>query len=78
MYFLGFSVSGVINHYLKLIFKQQRPERSTHSTMIFSGRNLLILARDRVGYYEIHGMPSGHAQCFFYFMTYLAIFVILK
>ncbi len=31
-----------------------------------------------MGFYEIHGMPSGHAQCFFYFMTYLALFVVLK
>ncbi len=28
MYLIGFAVSGVINHYLKLTFKQQRPERS--------------------------------------------------
>jgi len=28
MYLAGFSVSGVINHYLKLTFKQERPERS--------------------------------------------------
>ncbi|CAF5212503.1 unnamed protein product, partial [Rotaria magnacalcarata] len=34
--------------------------------------------RDRMGLYEVHGMPSDHAQTFFYFMTYLAIFVILK
>ncbi|UJR28376.1 hypothetical protein I4U23_009618 [Adineta vaga] len=62
MYFGGFFVSGIINHYLKITFKQQRPERT----------------RDRVDFYEIHGMPSGHAQSFFYFMTYMAIFVILK
>ncbi|CAF1007011.1 unnamed protein product [Adineta steineri] len=31
-----------------------------------------------MGLYEVHGMPSDHAQTFFYFMTYLAIFVILK
>lgn len=31
-----------------------------------------------MGLYQIHGMPSDHAQTFFYFMTYLAIFVILK
>lgn len=62
MYLAGFSVSGVINHYLKITFKQQRPERT----------------RDRVDFYEIHGMPSAHAQSFFYFMTYLALFIILK
>ncbi len=28
MYLAGFFVSGVINHYLKIAFKQQRPERS--------------------------------------------------
>ncbi|CAF3890629.1 unnamed protein product [Rotaria sp. Silwood2] len=39
---------------------------------------IFVLARDRMDYYEIHGMPSGHSQSFFYFMTYLAIFVILK
>lgn len=37
-----------------------------------------ILAREKVGLYEVHGMPSDHAQTFFYFMTYLAIFIILK
>ncbi|CAF0742130.1 unnamed protein product [Adineta steineri] len=62
MYFGGFFVSGIINHYLKIVFKQQRPERT----------------RDRMDFYEIYGMPSAHAQSFFYFMTYLAIFVILK
>ncbi|CAF3414144.1 unnamed protein product [Rotaria sp. Silwood1] len=31
-----------------------------------------------MGLYEIHGMPSDHSQTFFYFMTYLAIFIILK
>ncbi len=30
MYLGGFSVSGVINHYLKITFKQQRPERSKY------------------------------------------------
>jgi len=62
MYFGGFCVSEVINHYLKAIFKQPRPERT----------------RDRMGLYEVHGMPSDHAQTFFYFMTYLGIFIILK
>ncbi|CAF0778438.1 unnamed protein product [Rotaria sordida] len=62
MYLNGFFLSGIINYYLKITFKQQRPERT----------------RDRMDYYEIHGMPSGHAQSFFYFMTYLSIFVILK
>ncbi len=28
MYLAGFSVSGIINHSLKITFKQQRPERS--------------------------------------------------
>lgn len=28
MYFAGFLVSGIINHYLKITFKQERPERS--------------------------------------------------
>ncbi|CAF3674469.1 unnamed protein product [Rotaria sordida] len=68
MYLNGFFLSGIINYYLKITFKQQRPERKMH----------FILARDRMDYYEIHGMPSGHAQSFFYFMTYLSIFVILK
>ena len=31
-----------------------------------------------MGLYEVHGMPSDHSQTFFYFMTYLAIFIILK
>ncbi|CAF0815188.1 unnamed protein product [Rotaria sp. Silwood1] len=62
MYFTGFFICGIINYYLKITFKQQRPERT----------------RNRMDYYEIHGMPSGHAQSFFYFMTYLAIFIILK
>jgi hypothetical protein len=44
----------------------------------FLYRNTFLSARDRMGFYDIHGMPSGHAQSFFYFMTYLAIFVILK
>ncbi|CAF1313744.1 unnamed protein product, partial [Didymodactylos carnosus] len=62
MYSGGFCVSEVINHYLKIIFKQPRPERT----------------RDRMGLYEVHGMPSDHAQTIFYFMTYLAIFIIMK
>ncbi|CAF3527453.1 unnamed protein product [Adineta steineri] len=62
MYFGGFCVSEVCNTVLKRTFKQARPERT----------------RDRMGLYEVHGMPSDHAQTFFYFMTYLAIFVILK
>jgi len=62
MYLGGFGISTIINHFLKITFKQQRPERT----------------RDRMSFYEIHGMPSAHAQSFFYFMTYLAIFVILK
>jgi len=62
MYFGGFCVSEVCNHCLKRIFKQARPERT----------------RDRMGLYEVHGMPSDHAQTFFYFMTYLAIFIIHK
>ncbi|CAF1972045.1 unnamed protein product [Rotaria magnacalcarata] len=62
MYFGGFCVSEVCNYALKRFFKQARPERT----------------RDRMGLYEVHGMPSDHAQTFFYFMTYLAIFVILK
>ena len=28
MYFIGFVISGWINYYLKITFKQQRPERS--------------------------------------------------
>ncbi len=31
MYFIGFIISGVINHFLKLTFKEQRPERSTEN-----------------------------------------------
>ncbi|CAF0925609.1 unnamed protein product [Adineta ricciae] len=62
MYLGGFFVSGIINHFLKIICKQERPERT----------------RNRVDFYEIYGMPSAHAQSFFYFMTYMAIFVILK
>jgi len=62
MYLGGFFLSEVINHCLKRIFKQPRPERT----------------RDRMGLYEVHGMPSDHAQTFFYFMTYLAIFIIVK
>lgn len=38
----------------------------------------LMIARNRMGAYEVHGMPSGHSQAFFYFMSYIAIFVILK
>lgn len=62
MYFGGFCVSEVFNHYLKKIFKQARPART----------------RDKMGLYDVHGMPSDHAQTFFYFMTYLAIFIIVK
>jgi len=62
MYFGGFCVSEVCNQGLKRVFKQARPERT----------------RERVGLYGLHGMPSDHAQTFFYFMTYLAIFIILK
>ncbi|CAF0986864.1 unnamed protein product [Rotaria sordida] len=62
MYFGGFCVSEVCNYSLKRFFKQARPERT----------------RDRMGLYEVHGMPSDHSQTFFYFMTYLAIFIILK
>lgn len=80
MYLAGFSVSGVINHYLKITFKQQRPERSNREgNVLFVCKQIFVcLARDRVDFYEIHGMPSAHAQSFFYFMTYLALFVILK
>jgi len=52
MYLGGFCVSGIINHFLKIIVKQQRPERT----------------RDRMGFYEIHGMPSAHAQSFFFIL----------
>ncbi|CAF3235346.1 unnamed protein product [Rotaria socialis] len=62
MYFGGFVISGIINHYLKITFKQQRPERTRH----------------RMDFYDVYGMPSGHAQSFFYFMTYLSIFLFLK
>jgi dolichyldiphosphatase len=62
MYFGGFCISEVLNNCLKKVFKQARPERT----------------RDRMGLYEVHGMPSDHAQTFFYFMTYLAIFIIVK
>ena len=71
-------VGGVINHYLKLTFKQPRPERSKTALVYCLKYVLFYLARDRMGFYEVHGMPSAHAQSFFYFMTYLAIFVILK
>ena len=67
LYILGYVANLMLNHFLKLSFKEPRP-RKRHITFIESDiiSSLYVKSKD-----EIYGFPSGHMQDLFYSMGFL-------